>query len=62
MPIYDYKCPDCKIVFEELVKNPSTVVGCPNCQKKNAKKIISPRFGISFRGSGFYTTDYKNKR
>jgi len=34
---------------------------CPNCGGK-AKRLISGGTGLIFKGSGFYITDYKNKK
>lgn len=34
MPILQYYCRDCKLEFEELVKNGGDEVVCPNCSKK----------------------------
>jgi predicted nucleic acid-binding Zn ribbon protein len=34
---------------------------CPKCGGK-AKRLISGGTGLIFRGSGFYITDYKNKK
>ncbi len=31
---------------------------CPNCSQTTLKKILYPT-GVVFKGSGFYTTDYK---
>ena len=31
---------------------------CPNCGETTLKKILYPA-GVVFKGSGFYTTDYK---
>ena len=31
---------------------------CPNCSQETLKKILYPA-GVVFKGSGFYTTDYK---
>ena len=36
----------------------------PDCDKKgcNVSRVISGGTGLIFKGSGFYLTDYKNKR
>jgi predicted nucleic acid-binding Zn ribbon protein len=31
---------------------------CPNCGQPTLKKVVYPA-GVVFKGSGFYTTDYK---
>jgi putative FmdB family regulatory protein len=58
MPIYGYRCASCGHQFEILQRMADEPLKtCPNCQGKLAK-ILYP-VGISFKGSGFYTTDYK---
>jgi len=32
---------------------------CPKCGKKKAKRMLGAGAGLIFKGSGFYTTDYK---
>lgn len=60
MPIYEYKCPGCGHLFEVLRKISDSPDGkCPRCQKQ-AKRVFRP-VGVIFKGSGFYTTDYKKK-
>ncbi|MBE6427096.1 MAG: zinc ribbon domain-containing protein [Planctomycetaceae bacterium] len=62
MPIYCYQCVSCQHEFEEIqsFSAPETMK-CPKCGKKKAQRVIRPCGGIEFKGSGFYTTDYKNK-
>ena len=58
MPIYGYRCSSCGHEFEiqqRMSDEPLKV--CPNCQGKLTKKVYST--GVIFKGSGFYTTDYK---
>jgi putative FmdB family regulatory protein len=58
MPTYGYRCGSCGHQFEivqRISEEPLTT--CPNCQGKLAKMLYP--VGISFKGSGFYTTDYK---
>jgi putative FmdB family regulatory protein len=58
MPTYGYRCGNCGHQFEiqqRMADEPLTT--CPKCQGK-LSKILYP-VGISFKGSGFYTTDYK---
>jgi predicted nucleic acid-binding Zn ribbon protein len=31
---------------------------CPNCSQTTLRKVVYPA-GVVFKGSGFYTTDYK---
>jgi putative FmdB family regulatory protein len=41
MPIFEYKCNDCKKEFEELVRNKKTIIKCPECNSKNTVKKVS---------------------
>jgi len=58
MPTYGYRCGTCGHQFEIIQRiSDEPLTTCPKCQGKLAK-ILYP-VGISFKGSGFYTTDYK---
>ena len=57
MPIYGYRCSNCGHEFEiQQRMSDQALKACPECQGK-LNKILYP-VGISFKGSGFYTTDY----
>src|ERR1700730_1078335 len=59
MPTYGYRCGSCGHEFEirqRMTDEPLTT--CPECSGKLAKMLYP--VGISFKGSGFYTTDYKS--
>jgi putative FmdB family regulatory protein len=59
MPIYGYRCSACGHEFEILQKmSEKPLTACPKCGGK-LNKLMYP-VGISFKGSGFYTTDYKS--
>jgi putative FmdB family regulatory protein len=59
MPTYGYRCSNCGHEFEIRQKmTDEPLKSCPKCQGK-LSKILYP-VGISFKGSGFYTTDYKD--
>lgn len=62
MPTYDYKCGSCNHTFEVMqsIKD-EPLTKCPNCGKNKLKKLISGGTGFILKGSGFYSTDYKNK-
>ena len=68
MPTYDYLCRQCGEKFEHFqsMSSPAlkTIPFCKNCKKENCKveRIISGGTGLIFKGSGFYLTDYKNKK
>jgi putative FmdB family regulatory protein len=58
MPTYGYRCGSCGHQFEIVQRiSDEPLKVCPKCQGK-LTKILYP-VGISFKGSGFYTTDYK---
>ncbi len=61
MPIYVYRCRDCEHTHEVLQKfsDPALTV-CPTCGGA-LQKQFSPQVGLSFKGSGFYITDYARK-
>lgn len=62
MPTYTYICNDCGHEFEAFQKiTDKPLTSCPECAGKLRKKI-SGGVGLVFKGSGFYITDYKNKK
>jgi len=63
MPTYDYICNDCNKMYEyfqSMSDNPLTK--CPECKNNSLRRIISGGTGLIFKGSGYYLTDYKNKK
>ncbi len=61
MPTYEYKCDQCDYEFEKfqsMKDDPVTV--CPQCHRETVRRIISGGSGLLFKGSGFYTTDYRS--
>ena len=63
MPTYDYICNECKKTFEyfqSMSADPFTY--CSECKKDSLRRIISGGTGLIFKGSGYYLTDYKNKK
>jgi len=59
VPIYGYRCTSCGHEFEiqqKMSDEPLKV--CPRCQGK-LQKMLYPT-GVIFKGSGFYSTDYKS--
>ena len=63
MPTYEYECTSCgkKLeAFHSMKDKP--LKKCPECKKDTLKRAIGSGAGIIFRGSGFYCTDYKNKK
>jgi putative FmdB family regulatory protein len=58
MPTYGYRCGNCGHQFEIVQRiSEEPLKTCPKCQGKLSKMLYP--VGISFKGSGFYTTDYK---
>ena len=62
MPTYEYYCTSCGFEFEEFQSIASEPINiCPKCEGQ-VKRKISGGTGLIFKGSGFYITDYKNKK
>ena len=58
MPTYGYRCGSCGHEFEirqGITDQPLTT--CPKCGGKLSKMLYPA--GVIFKGSGYYTTDYK---
>jgi putative FmdB family regulatory protein len=61
MPTYDYKCQKCEHIFEAFQNiTAEPLKKCPECAGK-LKRLIGAGAGILFKGSGFYTTDYRSE-
>ena len=59
MPIYEYKCENGHL-FDIMQKmSEDSLTECVECGAP-VKKVLHP-VGISFKGSGFYSTDYSKK-
>src|SRR5436190_23511188 len=69
MPTYEYVCSKCKHqfdVFQSITEKPLTVCPKDKCGMKRwgkgkIKRSIVTGAGILFKGSGFYTTDYRSE-
>jgi len=60
MPIYEYECESCKTRHEILQRfSDPPMTFCPACSG-HLRKCISAS-GLSFKGSGWYITDYARK-
>lgn len=61
MPTYDYKCLACDVRFEKFqgITAPA-IEECPECGGK-VKRLIGAGAGLIFKGSGFYSTDYRSE-
>jgi putative FmdB family regulatory protein len=61
MPTYIYKCKKCDLNYEVIraMSAPEILVICESCGEQ-ASRIFGVG-AVSFNGSGFYTTDKKEK-
>ncbi|NUQ63128.1 MAG: zinc ribbon domain-containing protein [Pirellulales bacterium] len=62
MPTYDYECDACGHgfeLFQRISENPKRK--CPECGKQKLRRLIGPGAAIMFKGSGFYSTDYRSE-
>ena len=59
MPIYEYKCENGHVfdIMQRMSEDP--LKECVECAAP-VRKVLHP-VGISFKGSGFYSTDYNKK-
>lgn len=70
MPTYEYFCEKCGHQFEQFQSiSAKPLEICPEqlCAQKRwgkgrVKRAISGGAGIIFKGSGFYTTDYRSEK
>ena len=60
MPTYDYECDACghKLEVFQNISDP-LLEKCPKCKKKKFRRLFGAGGGVIFKGSGFYTTDYR---
>jgi putative FmdB family regulatory protein len=60
MPTYEYKCDNGHVfeVMQRMADDPIAV--CEVCEAP-VQRVFHP-IAVHFKGSGFYTTDYKNKQ
>jgi putative FmdB family regulatory protein len=60
VPTYGYRCTNCGHQFEIFQRmSADGLTVCPSCGQSTLKKVVYPT-GVVFKGSGFYTTDYKS--
>jgi len=61
MPIYEYQCKKCGHRFELIQKfSDAPRKRCPECRGA-VERLISPP-AIRFKGTGWYVTDYADKK
>lgn len=69
MPTYDYSCEKCGKIFETFQSmRDEPFRECPKelCQQKKwghgkVKRLLGTGAGLIFKGSGFYSTDYRSQ-
>ena len=62
MPIYEYECKGCGLIFEELQSfNDKPIKKCPECKSKKVERLISLS-AFHLQGTGWYETDYGKKK
>lgn len=61
--IYEYECPNCGKIFElqRSADESSLPADCPDCGEESTR-IISHGIAAHFKGTGFYTTDYRKEK
>ena len=63
MPTYDYICNNCEKMYEYFQSmSDEPKKECPDCKKNTLRRVVSGGTGLIFKGSGYYLTDYKNKK
>ena len=63
VPTYEYYCPRCKKKFDHLQSfSEQPLRKCLLCKKAKPQRLISSGAGLIFKGSGFYSTDYKKQK
>lgn len=61
MPLYEFSCPACGRVFEDLRRvGDASPASCPDCGAASARIVSLSAFAL--KGSGFYATDYGDRR
>ncbi len=62
MPTYSYECGSCAHVFDVFHgMSVDPKIKCEKCSRK-CHRLFGTGAGIIFKGSGFYETDYKDKK
>lgn len=60
MPLLQYKCPNCNLNFEELVKKFDDQVLCPNCKSVAERSYNGQMFTQTGKTTKKCTGDCKN--
>ena len=69
MPTYEYHCEKCKKdfeLFQSMKDNPVTTCPKEKCRQKTwgkgkVRRLVGTGAGLIFKGSGFYSTDYRSE-
>lgn len=63
MPIYAYICANCIKAYDYFhLGADDKIPECPYCGSHDAEKQPPKNTSLSFKGHGFYVTDYKKSR
>ena len=55
MPLFDYKCKECKKTFEKLMKQTADIPPeCPQCGSRNTEKKEVQSINFELKGVGVY--------
>jgi len=61
MPLYEFRCPACDRIFEELRRvGDEAGASCPDCGREASRVVSLSAFAL--KGAGFYATDYVKRR
>lgn len=62
VPTYSYECVKCNHLFDVFhTMSAKPRVKCKHCRSR-CRKLLGSGSGIIFKGSGFYETDFKDKK
>lgn len=62
MPVYEYRCVECELVTEEIQRmDDPPLTRCEVCGNESLQKQLSVT-SFKFEGTGFYETDYREKK
>jgi putative FmdB family regulatory protein len=61
VPLYEYKCPKCRHVFERIQKfSDKPEANCPKCDIEAERQLSAP--AVHFKGGGWYITDSRKDK